>query len=439
MLREGRTRAVCSVSSLACHPVARCAPLCDRAGRTMSNPQFSLPVTPVSKELIERVQFSVSSRNASAKVSECLTHVFVSPLCDDSKDISWQYVSSGLTCLLRKRELTKNGRRLIWTVHMCLYNVTYGVLVWKGALANNCGYTAVADNFHVFAMREMNAVVGLLIDEASQARELLRAYLEWSGDISKDQRGKGLEQSPPAMQFKKEMISKPCNFQHIQGTQALDECMEIERIKTDIQAAFFGLGLKKERTGTELGSASKKGSSQGKRKKEMTKPGLQFQDISVPHRGPHTLLQTTRSLDVDFNPMEERSHLQFRSRDSVPVDLSAPPPNSLPPQAIVSHSNPDLINGYPQGYSFGEEVAPHPPTLEPQNGYGYDQSACQPAYASPVVSIDAEVDHEVAGYTAACSREGLDFDPPGRLSPLSFEEFSGAAIFQPSFVSQTNI
>ena len=418
----------------------RRVPLYDRAKRAMSDPQFSLPVTPVSKELIERIQFSVSSRNASAKVSECLTHVFVSPLCDDPKDISWQYVSSGVTCLLRKRELTKNGRRLIWTVHVCLYNVTYGVLVWKGALANNCGYTAVADNFHVFAMHEMNAVVGLLIDEASQARELLRAYLEWSGDISKDQRGKGLEQSPPALQFKKEMISKPCNFQHIQGTQALDECMEIERIKTDIQAAFFGLALMKGRNGTELGSsASKKGSSQGKRKKEMAKPRLQFQDISVPHRGPHTLLQTTRSLDIDFKPMEERSHLQFRSQDSVPADLVAPEPNSLPSQTVVSQSNPDMINGYPEGYSFGEEVAPHPPTLEPQNGYGYDQSAHQLAYASPGVTIDAEVDHEVAGYTAASNSEGLDYVPPGRLSPLSFEEFSAAAIFQHSLVSQTNV
>ena len=413
----------------------------------MSEAQFSLPATPVSKELIERVQFSVSSRNASAKVSECLTHVFVSPLCDDPSEISWQYVSSGVTCLLRKRELSKNGRKLVWTIHMCLYNATYGVLVWKGAIAPNAGYTAVAGNFHVYAMHEMNAIVGLLIDETSQARDMLRVYLEWNAEITKEQRGKGGgDPASPAARFKKEMISKPCNFQHIQGTQALDECMEIEKIKTDIQAAFFGLGLRRGRNETDAGSASKRTPSHGKRKKDAAKPQLQFQNISVPHKmTSRTHLQSTRSLDWESGPLA-RSVPELKSHNSVPGGTGGPLRHSLPPQTRINFSDTDMVNGYPQRYSYGQDVAPHTPSLEPQNGYGYEQnSTSTPSEeyvpSPPVVSIDASVDSEVAGYNTVASQgssDGLDYPPPERLSPLDFEkEFSESAFFQPSLMTST--
>lgn len=411
----------------------------------MSEAQFSLPATPVSKELIERVQFSVSSRNAGAKVSECLTHVFVSPLCEDPSDISWQYVSSGVTCLLRKRELSKNGRKLVWTIHMCLYNATYGVLVWKGAIAPNSGYTAVADNFHVYAMHEMNAIVGLLVDETSQARDMLRVYLEWNAELTKEQRGKGGgDPASPATRFKKEMISKPCNFQHIQGTQALDECMEIEKIKTDIQAAFFGLGLRRVRNETDAGSASKRTPSHGKRKKDAGKPQLKFQNISVPHKmsSSHSHLQSTRSLDLDTGPLA-RSIPELQSHDSVPAEIGAPLRHSLPPQTRINFSDPDMVNGYPQRHSYGQELAPHTPSLEPQNGYSYEQNSAStpPVLSPPVVSIDTSVDSEVAGYNMLASQgsgDGLDYPPPGRLSPLDFEkEFSESAFFQPSLMTST--
>lgn len=427
----------------------------------MSQVRFSLPDAQVTKDLIERVQFSVSSRNAGSKVSECLTHVFVSPYCDDPKAVSWQYVSSGVTCLLRKKELAKNGRKMMWTVHMCLYNVTYGVLVWKGAITPNSCYTAATENFHVYVMQELNAIVGLLFDEASQAREILRSYLEWDAEKVKEERGKS-DASAAAPRFGKTMISKPCNFQHIQGTQALDECLEIEKIKTDIQAVFFGLGSTRARKDMEHRSKG------GKRKKlkDAGKPRIQLQNISIPRRmstsrSDHVLVHSSKSLDIDMlNSMPPSLHTQA----SVPMDLGLH--HSMVPHAVYQ-SQPDLLNGYQSEYpsppgnlsppydslprhsemlSGTNQPANQPPASEPrspqydtlplketqhqlplQNGSGvhlpgYDsitQSRADPQ--SPIYDslqkknrhtanqqqeftsqlyVDAIVDNEVAGYTA---------------------------------------
>jgi hypothetical protein len=329
----------------------------------MSRPQFSLPETQVPKDVIDRVQFSVSSRNAGSKVSECLAHVFVSPYCDDPAAINWQYVSSGVTCLLRKKEVGKSGRKLVWTVHMCLYNVTYGVLVWKGAVPPNSCYTAVTDTFHVYVMHELNAVVGLLFDEASQAREFLRAYIQWDAEKVKEERAKGGGgggSSSPA-QFRKEMISKPCNFQHIQGTQALDECIEIEKIKTDIQATFFGLGSARARD-------SKSGG--GKRKKDAGRPRLQLQNISVPHRvsrrgGGHMAVESSKSLDVEMVP-GSRLPAELKAQESVPAEMGLR--HSMPAQVALHHhhhqSQPNLLNDLQSG---GGELPSPPPTTQPMS------------------------------------------------------------------------
>lgn len=461
----------------------------------MSQVQFSLPNDQVTKDLIERVQFSVSSRNAGSKVGECLTHVFVSPYCDDPKAVAWQHVSSGVTCLLRKKELAKNGRKMIWTVHMCLYNVTYGVLVWKGGIAPNSCYTAVADNFHVYVMHELNAIVGLLFDEASQAREMLRSYLEWDAEKVKEERGKSGASSMAASRFEKAMISKPCNFQHIQGTQALDECLEIEKIKTDIQAVFFGVGSTRARKDMEHRSKG------GKRKKDAGKPRLQLQNISVPHKASTSsgsdrkLVHSSKSLDFNMiHPTSPSLHTQA----SVPMEMGM---NYSMPLQSIHQSQPDLLSGYqaetpqPSGRQSppydslppSSEVLPdnQPQISEPhspqydalplketaqlplQNGSGmhspqYDSVTTSrdrphsPIYDSlqkrnlhlvnqqqeftPELFVDTIVDNEVSGYTVLGRGGGdpLDYTPPERLSPLNFEkEFSHAAFFHPSFVTST--
>ena len=335
----------------------------------MSRVRFDLPETEVPKDVIERVQFSVSSRNAGSKVSECLTHVFVSPYSDDPAAVDWQYVSSGVTCLLRKKEVAKNGRKLVWTVHMCLYSVTYCVLVWKGAIAQNSCYTAVTDSFHVFVMQELNAIVGLLFDEPSQAKEFLRAYLTWDSEKTKEERSKGSSSSgssSPAS-FRKEMISKPCNFQHIQGTQALDECIEIEKIKTDIQATFFGLGSARARKFTEA-----KGSGGGKRKKDAGRPRIQLQNVSVPHKTSgsraHVPVESSKSLDVDT--LQPRGHLQ--AQESLPADVLLR--HSMPPQVSLHHhqSDPDLL-----GDRHRSAADPSSPPVQPMSPQ-YDTLAGDP-------------------------------------------------------------
>ena len=325
----------------------------------MSRAQFDLPETRVSKDVIERIQFSVSSRNAGSKVSECFTHVFVSPYADDPSTISWQYVSSGVTCLLRKKEVAKSGRKLVWAVQLCLYNVAYGVLVWKGVVTPNSCYTAVTDTFHVFVVQELNAIVGLLFDESSQAKEFLRSYLQWEAEKTKEERSKGggSGSSSPA-QFRKEMISKPCNFQHIQGTQALDECMEIEKIKTDIQATFFGIGSAQARRSVETKSAG------GKRKKDAGRPRIQFQNISVPHRASgtkrHIAVETCKSLDVDVISGQRPAPLF--AQESLPADMLR---NSMPPQhpvSLVHHqSQPDLLDNRRAG-----DASPPAQPMSPQ-------------------------------------------------------------------------
>ena len=372
----------------------------------MSEVEFSLPSPQVSKDLIERVQFSVSSRNAGAKVSECLTHVFVSPYCEDPKSIAWQYVSSGVTCLLRKKELAKNGRRMVWTVHMCLYNVTYGVLVWKGTITPNSCYTAVADNFHVYAMHELNAIVGLLFDETSQAREMLRSFLTWDAEKVKDERSKGESASHAAVRFRKEMISKPCNFQHIQGTQALDECMEIEKIKTDIQAAFFGLGP--ARGGKKDGELGSKQPSRGKRKKDTGKPRLQFQNISVPHkltasRSEHTLVHSSKSLDVE---MVTTSVPPLQPMMSVPSGIAR---YSMPMQTTVHHSNPDLLNGYQQQY-YPAQPQPTAVDVEPDSPVPMVEQPRSPQYDSLLQQLHRQ--QQLQQPPQQEEENGLKYQPP---------------------------
>lgn len=243
---------------------------------------YSIPDLIISPELIERIQFSVSSRNAEAKLSKCAAHMFAAPYMDNPNDIKWEYVSSGVACLLRNRELSQNSRKYMWSMNMCLYNASYGVLVWKAKLLPNSEYTAVADNFHVFALGEVNVLIGLLFSSKDRACELHTTHLKWHQERMRDDGKKGFISSAAQSgneptRFRKCMISKPCNFQHIQGTQAIDEYMDIEKIKADIIAALFGLGTKAGRSEVDVDRTQKR-----KKKKEPARQRLTFKEIIVP-------------------------------------------------------------------------------------------------------------------------------------------------------------
>lgn len=311
-----------------------------------------LPQITITKDLIERVQFSLSSRNSENKVAESAVHVFASKLVENLQEIKWQYVASGVPCMLRNRELHKNGRRYMWSMNMCLYNAHYGVLVWKSKLAPNCEYTAVADNFHVFALSEVNVIVGMLFSSKEQACELYTQYNTWHQERQRDDGKKGPATSTAGAQqprFKKEMISKPCNFQHIQGTQALDECLEIEKIKADIIAALFGLGTTAGRTESDGPAAKRRGSQAKKAKHEITKPKMSFKMIGVPRTSmntppispPISPLATTSEASNAHEELHTAHAVQFQVTVEVPngyednTNVFIPPEATVPPEVIL--------------------------------------------------------------------------------------------------------
>lgn len=324
---------------------------------------INLPNISITKDLIERVQFSLSSRNAENKVAECAVHIFASRLVENLQEIQWQYVASGVPCMLRNRELTRNGRKYMWSMNLCLYNAQYGVLVWKSKLAPNCEYTAVADNFHVFALSEVNVIVGMLFSSKEQACELNTVYTTWHQQRQRDDGKKGPATtggggaSQPA-RFRKEMISKPCNFQHIQGTQALDECLEIEKTKADIIAALFGLGTsvgRSEADGSSAAVVKRKGSQAKKSKHEISKPKMTFKMINVPQ----TSLNSSPPLSPPLSPPASASdtssaHEQLHMTHTMQV------------QATVDITNGHLEN--PEEFTNPEIVLPPPsdPILPPQ-------------------------------------------------------------------------
>ena len=301
----------------------------ERKSSSADNMELILPDLIISKDLIERIQFSVSSRNAQAKLSKCAVHIFAAPYPDDPHNIEWQYVSSGVTCLLRNRELVKNGRRYMWSINLCLYNASYGVLVWKAKLSPNSDYTDVADNFHVFAFGEVNVLVGLMFSETGQACEHIATYTMWNQEREKDDgkrgyisRSKEQDSHVEPIKFDKNMISKPCNFQHIQGTQAIEECLDIEKIKSDIVASFFGMGTKVGRSGTISGNNGAK----SKKKKEPVKPKLEFKDIELPH--------TQSSISTAFTSSAISS-----DQDCVPSSTENPLQEGMCPGEMLPSTN----------------------------------------------------------------------------------------------------
>jgi hypothetical protein len=345
---------------------------------------YNLPDLTVSKDVIERIQFSVSSRNAEAKLSECATHVFAAQYSDNPRSIQWQYVASGAACLLRNRELHRNGRKYMWSMSLCLYNVNYGVLVWKAKLLSSCDYTAVADNFHVFALGEVNVVVGLLFSSREQACEQNTTYMRWHQERMRDDGKKGpatvvsAAANTPAIRFRKEQISKPCNFQHIQGTQALDECLEIEKIKADILAAFFGLGTSVGRSEIDTSDQKKK----GKKKKDQAKSRLTFKDISIP-----VLVKSPPTSP----PMSEAA---ASSPSSYPHQES---PTNFEPQSAAHAQQPHPQDSMYSNFPLPQEGAvndgtvrdsPPPPTVEEMAAYNYEQ---EPEYPrQPSLSYETE-------------------------------------------------
>ena len=239
--------------------------------------EIHLPNLRVGPELLERVQFSVSSRNAESKVCETVAHLFGSPMVASPRAVHWKHISSGVVAMLRNKELIK--KKYVWTLNMCVYNIVHGVLVWKGRVPLDCNYTLVEDNFHVFGLAEDNGIIGIMFQDSEIALKFHSTISDWITEGFRDDRGKA-SPAPPKVTFRKEMISYPCNFQHVQGSQAIDQCIEIERIKGQILASLANLKLQSA-THLDSSSVSKPRGSKSK-KKEPPRPTLPFREIEAP-------------------------------------------------------------------------------------------------------------------------------------------------------------
>ena len=448
--------------------------------------EFSVPDIPISKDLIERINFSISSRNAEAKVSECVSHVFGSKFADDPRAIDWQYIASGVTCLLRNRELAKNGKKYVWSMNLCLYNAHYAVPVWKGKLAMNCGYTAVANNFHVFALSEVDAVIGLLFSDQKTANDMHKTYLEWHQERMRDEKGRGYI-PPQGSRFKKDMISRPCNFQHIQGTQALDECLEIEKIKADIHESIFGLGPR-----GRLGTASPipRSSSQGRRKKDNQKPRMEFDKVRVPYTSPLKLSASEPFLEtipITDHPFDNRGSYPYEgdptavpyTSSSPPAPLSATfPTGPADPISPTHHGNPlsptiaslqssliatlganagggggglpyetvpDLESSpvpyyneqehNPVSYEYNDPV-PYEQQYIPPSANGFHDNSYQGSQNSQEGPRQVQFEANVPSYNPGGSGNyGYNLSSPARLDLNLEKEFSESVLFQSTVVS----
>ena len=418
-----------------------------------------LPPITITKDLIERVQFSLSSRNSENKVAESAVHIFASKLVENLQEVKWQYVASGVPCMLRNRELHKNGRRYMWSMNMCLYNAHYGVLVWKSKLAPSCDYTAVADNFHVFALSEVNVIVGMLFSSKEQACELYTQYNTWHQERQRDDGKKGLFTStagPQQPRFKKEMISKPCNFQHIQGTQALDECLEIEKIKADIIAALFGLGTTAGRTETDGQAAKRRGSPAKRAKHEITKPKTSFKMISVPRTSintppispPLSPLATTSEASNAHEELHTAHSVQFQVTVEVPngyqdnTNVFVPPEATVPPpEAIVPPVEENIPFVEPNQTSVMTTDFPEAGTGEfvpdgsiPNDSAQNSQGSQPPMYDQTIDDTDRDYDKLEPSdvgiqYNNSQGSFGYSHSPP-RLDLNLEKEFTESVLFQ---------
>lgn len=295
--------------------------------------EFHVPDLQVTDGLLERVQFSVSSRNAEAKICETVAHVFGSPMVVSPRAIGWSYITTGMVAILRNKELVK--KKYVWTLNLCIYNIQHGVLVWKGKIPLDCNYTDVSDNFHVLALEESTGILGIIFQEETIAKTFYATISQWIIEGLKDDKGKPLQEPTAKIKFRKEMISKPCNFQHVQGSQAIEECIEIERIKGHILASLARFKLN---DASDSGSFSSKGrSSSRSKKREPPKPKLPFKEIEAPattvdradtpSNGQHfsdgsPMVESSSSETYRFQPTPPLSHTQLVVEQQQVVDAS---------------------------------------------------------------------------------------------------------------------
>ena len=197
----------------------------------------------LSEEALERIKFSFSSKNAENVVAPCLVQVFMAedPREDTNSRIAWQLVSTGVVALLRNRESTRKG--WMWNISVALADRFHGMCVWRDRLSKESSYTILSDNFHVFAVNDIQAITAFVFDSPEDGRRFGDTYKQWVREKLRDDGFKGKIQSGP--RFRRDMISRPCNFQHISGSAALAQIQQMEDAKQEVGRVISTIGRRR--------------------------------------------------------------------------------------------------------------------------------------------------------------------------------------------------
>ena len=280
----------------------------------------------MDKDTLDKIRFSFSSRNAESLVSGCRAHVFVTPMKTNPGELAtmdWKYVLSGIVAMLRNRVVSKKGAE--WQLSLCIVDQRYGVSVWKETLGMTCSYSVIGDRFHVFELHSVEGILGVLFESEIVAAEFQATYMKWNRERNElsERKDKAKDLAPLVPRFTREMISKPCNFQHVAGSQALEQIMDIEKVKSDVQLKIQSVGPKRESTDGAVYQKPTK-----KLRKAATVTSARFEGYPIPiptvprHRASSTLRRACSEANVtgrqDFN-----GHVGAVGGTSVPVSVSS--------------------------------------------------------------------------------------------------------------------
>ena len=194
----------------------------------------------LTEEALERIKFSFSSKNAENVVAPCLVDVYMAedPRENNNAEIVWQLVTTGVVALLRNRESTRKG--WIWNISIAIADRFHGMCVWRDRLSRESSYTIVSDTFHVFAVNDIQAITAFVFESPQHGRNFGDTYKQWVREKLKEDGYKGKLQSGP--RFRRDMISRPCNFQHISGSAALAQIQQMEDAKQAVGKVISTIG-----------------------------------------------------------------------------------------------------------------------------------------------------------------------------------------------------
>ena len=197
----------------------------------------------LSEEALERIKFSFSSKNAENVVAPCLVDVYMAedPRDDKNASLSWQLVTTGVVALLRNRESTKKG--WIWNISVAIADRFHGMCVWRDRLSKESSYSVMSDTFHVFSVNDIQAITAFVFESPQHGRHFGETYKQWVRDKLRDDGFKGKIQSGP--RFRRDMISRPCNFQHISGSAALAQIQQMEDAKQAVGKVISTIGRRR--------------------------------------------------------------------------------------------------------------------------------------------------------------------------------------------------